>query len=423
MVKQYLLIALTLASLSSHAVELSRQNALNSLTQNNLQIAASKFNIDINRAEELTAGLWANPTLLVDSQLMPLSSNWNQTNTGGPTQRDFILTVPVDVNGKRRQAVTVAKLATKVSEAYFQNLIRDKGVELLNALYHLEQIRNDYQVLNEKKELLEKSVATLERRFGSGNIQPLVQNRARLALDEARLQLRQMSLDEKKEENNIRLLLNIDPSEAITLKLNPEVRIDKKLPDLKKMAMQERPDFRAVDLLKRQMKEQISLEERRIWDDFLVQGGFSRQESVNRRPGDPDSTKLNGAWSWVVGVIIPIPVFDRNQGSIMAAKVQENQVEVRSRFMERELETDLIDSLKSLETHADALKLYKKDQLQNAKLVRDSALRQFGAGASTLIEYLDAVDAYHSTISNYLRLQYEWNAETINLKYLSGMPL
>lgn len=409
--------------LALYGVELSRVSALQTLTQNNLQIAASKFDIDLSRAQELTAGLWANPTLLVDSQLNPMSSNWDQTNTGGPTQKDFILTVPIDVNGKRRQAVTVAKLATKVSEAYFQNLIRGKGIELLNSLYHLEQIRNAYQVLNEKKELLEKSVATLERRFGSGNIQPLVQNRARLALDEARLQLRQMALEEKKEENNIRLLLNIDPTETITLNISPENKIDKSLENLRKMALEERPDFRAMGLLKKQMKEQVTLEERRIWDDFMVQGGFSRQESVNRRPGDPTSTKLDGAWSWIVGVIIPIPVFDRNQGSIMAAKVQENQIEVRSRFMERELETDLIDSLKSLETHADALKLYKKDQLQNAKLVRDSALRQFGTGASTLIEYLDAVDAYHTTISNYLKLQYEWNAETINLKYLSGMPL
>lgn len=420
---QLLFLLLLSFAAPSFAVELTHESAVQMLVKNNLEIIANKFQIDLNRAEELTAGLWANPTLLIDSQLNPMGKNWNQKNAGGPTQRDFILTMPVDLNGKRRQAVKVAKIATKITETYFQGLIRDKVQELLTNLYQLDQIRNELMVLKEREDLLEKSVNTLERRFGSGNTQPLVQSRAKLALDTARLQTRQTTLEAKQLESQIKLLLNVPESETINLNIQDEVAPTEDVAQLMKIARDNRPEFRALTLLKEQSSGQIDLEKRRIWDDVLIQGGFTRQEKVNSRPGDTTSPSLPGAWSWIVGVVIPIPVFDRNQGNVMAAKVQQNQVEVRTSYFERELEKNLNDSLRSIDTQTKALQLYKNEQLKNAKSVRDSALRQFGSGASSLIEYLDAVDAYYSTISGYMDTQFALNAEKIKLKHLSGKPL
>jgi cobalt-zinc-cadmium efflux system outer membrane protein len=224
-------------------------------------------------------------------------------------------------------------------------------------------------------------------------------------------------------ENTVRLKLNLDPTEEIILQLGDENPASHDLVELMKNARENRPEFRALLLLREQAGEQINLEEKRIWDDVLVQGGFSRQERVGARPGDPTSPNLPGAWSWIVGVVIPIPVFDRNQGTIMTAKIQQNQVEVRAHYFEKELEKTINDSLRSLDIQTKAIALYKNEQLKNAKSVRDSALRQFGSGASTLIEYLDAVGAYHNTISGYLNAQYELNVETIRLKHLSGLPL
>jgi cobalt-zinc-cadmium efflux system outer membrane protein len=420
-----MILILSLSSLPSWAVSLNETEALSLLLKNNLEVMASKYNIEFSKAQELTAGLWANPTVLLDSQLNPFGGNWNQKNAGGPTQRDLVLNIPVDLNGKRSQAVQVQKLATQVEEVQFQAEVRGKMVELLTDAFDLLRIHKEVELLIEKKELLEKSVLALEKRIGGGSNQPLVQNRAKLAMESAKIELENKKTEQQVLENDIRTVLALSPTEEIKLDLNFAQVSESSLSEeaLMKNSLEYRPESIAFKLLKKQSEEDIRLQHKLVFDDVTFQAGLSRQEMVNSRPNTPGSNSLGSAWSWLVGVNIPLPIFDRNQGNVMKASLLKNQIELRERFYLVKLKQDINSSIKKIVRLSSNIKLFRSNQLTNARIVRDSAFRQFGTGGTTLIEYLDAVEAYHSTISQYVSAQYELTAEGLNLRNISGEKL
>lgn len=409
----------------TQAKNFTESEAIQRYLDNNLQIIASRFQIDLAKAEELTAGLWANPSLFIDSQLNPVGKNWNQKNAGGPTQQDYILNVPVDANGKRRQAVRVAKFATQVTEAEFQAFIREGLFNVLGTFYSLQKLDRERELLLEKGQLLESLVMTLEKRIGSSNSQPLIQSRARLAFEDVKLDIERNKIDHNTTENQLKILLHLEDPETIepqgVFKNSLTEKFDSAA--LIENAKKNRPDFQALELLKKQLEGQAELDQRRIWSDIGLQAGMSRQLAVGARPGDPTTHQLPGAWSWLIGVSLPLPVFDRNQGKILQTKLQSNQTLVREKFMQESLVREIDTSLKILEITNINLGRYKNVQLNNAKLVRDSALRQFGTGATTLLEYLDAVNAYHLSIQKYLSLQYDLTTEFIKLKLISGQEV
>ena len=61
---------------------LTLEQATQLAIRSNLDLIAAKYNISSAEADELTAGLWNNPSILVDTIFQPFASNWNQTTTG-----------------------------------------------------------------------------------------------------------------------------------------------------------------------------------------------------------------------------------------------------------------------------------------------------------------------------------------------------
>lgn len=411
---------------SAHAFVLSEQQATKIYLEKNLQLIASRYEIDLSKAEELTAGLYANPSVLIDTQLNPFSkSNWDQTNTGGPAQQDLLLNVPIDVNGKRRQAVRVARLATKVTEAQFQAVVREGIFSMLSNLYQLQKLIRTSELLIEKGQFLDRLVLSLEKRIGNPTRQPLIQSRVRLALADVNIEIERNKIDIITAENQLRVLLQFTNEESLRPAVSFKNPITEKfdVSSLVENAKQKRPDFRAIEILKQQLEGQSELDQRRIWNDIGFQVGITKQDRLNAKPGDMTRPSLPGATSWFLGVNIPLPFFDRNQGNILATKIRSNQTLVREKFMMESLTKQIETSIKKIEITSLNLSRYKTGQLNTSKLVRDAAFRQFGSGASTLLEFLDALDAYHLSIQKYIETEYDLSTEYLNLKLISGQEV
>jgi len=96
--------------------------AIKRLLAVNLDLRAKALEISKADAEILTAGLWANPVLFADAQLVPYGDFEN--TGGGPTQYDINITHPIDINGKWKRRTETATWAKAVVEAQYQDAIR-----------------------------------------------------------------------------------------------------------------------------------------------------------------------------------------------------------------------------------------------------------------------------------------------------------
>ncbi len=387
--KLFIFLFLLLNLSQAFAVVLNESKALELLVKKNLEIIANKYQIEFSKADELTAGLWANPSILIDSQLNSFGEGWNQTSAGGPAQRDLVLSVPIDINGKRSQAAKVQKFATKVNELQFQSEVRNKMLELLSNLYSLLKVHKEVELVVEKKELLDKLVLALEKRIGVSNSQPLIQSRAKLALENSKMDLENKKTEQQILENLIRTTLFLVQTEDIILGLDfsqtyeefDEIALIKK-------GQEQSPEAIAFKILKSRSEADIDLQHKLRFDDISIQAGLTRQEMLGANPHIKTSQSLGNAWSWLIGVTIPIPIFDRNQGNIMKANLLKNQVEVQEQFYILKLKENIHSSLQRIQLISSNLKRYKSTQLENARIVRDSALRQFGSGSSSLNMFL-----------------------------------
>ena len=139
-----LIFLLSLPATATPPRALTLEQATEIGTEENLDLLAARYNISAARADELTAGLHPNPSVLVDTVFQPFGSDWNQTTTGGPRQYDLILSFPIDFSGKISSAERSAQVATNIAEAQFQDAVRQKVLQI--RLAYIDLLVSGYQL-------------------------------------------------------------------------------------------------------------------------------------------------------------------------------------------------------------------------------------------------------------------------------------
>jgi cobalt-zinc-cadmium efflux system outer membrane protein len=390
----------------------------------NLDLIAAKYNIDLAKADELTAGLWNNPSILFDTVFEPFGENWNQTTTGGPRQFDLILSYPLDLSGKRSAAMKSAHAASDVAEASFQDTFRQKVLQVRLAYIDLLVAGYQLSLSKERQESMHHLVSMIENRIGNKGRLPLLQRRARLALDQAVLDTRQRETALRSSKTALAILLNRPPIETSVdavsklrdinlIPLPPEGGLEKDAESL-------RPDLKALRLTVTKTNADSDLAHAQVWDNFVVTAGVSRQGSASPNPNDANSVSIPGAYSWNAGLTIPFPVFNRNQGAIQKASTTRDQAERQIQALLLSIHQEVYSDYDQIKLNEGLIRDYEANQLDNARRVRDSQQTLFGTGGSALLDYFDAVSAYQTSLSSYYDVVAEYRRGLARLNAAIG---
>lgn len=114
--------------------------ALDLLLRRNLDLMALQYEIPKAEADVLTAGLRSNPIFYADAQLVPYG-HYSDARPGGQLQYDVNVTLPLDVSGKRNARKAVAERAKNVTEAQFQDAVRNRIDDLYRAYVNVLSAR------------------------------------------------------------------------------------------------------------------------------------------------------------------------------------------------------------------------------------------------------------------------------------------
>jgi cobalt-zinc-cadmium efflux system outer membrane protein len=94
-----------------------------------------------------------------------------------------------------------------------------------------------------------------------------------------------------------------------------------------------------------------------------------------------------------VGVSIPLPVFDRNQGAVARARAQQRAAELDHRATGDELTADLTRATAALAARCDAVARFRAGAIERLPRVRTMAEASYRSGQGGIVELLDALDA------------------------------
>lgn len=371
--------------------------AIERLMRTNLELRAKSLEIPQADADILTASLRANPIFYADTQLVPYGS-YSEKRPGGPVQYDVNITYPLDVTGKRRARTVVACRAKRVLEAQYQDAVRLQIDNLYTAYVDVLAARETVRFAQASIAGLDQVLEVTNRLLAQQAVSDADVSRVRIQRDAAQLGLAQAEGALRRAKRTLAALLNLPPRQADTLELRGSIRdLASRPPPLQALAttaLAYRPDLAAQRLGLGRAEADVRLAHaNRMQDVFVLAQPYTFQDN------SPFGAK--SSHSWALGITVPLPLYNRNQGNIQRAKVNVTQTRVELAALERQVVTEVEQAEQEYALTRAAVERIEQDLLPAARAVRDNALRLFTGGESDVIGYLNAQRDYNELVRQY----------------------
>jgi cobalt-zinc-cadmium efflux system outer membrane protein len=306
--------------------------AIERMMKANLDMRALRHELTQSDADVLTAGLRTNPLVYMDTQFIPYGS-FTPERPGGPTQYDLNVTYPLDVSGKRRARVVVARMARSALEAQFQDVARRQIDNLYKSFIALQAAWIDrlmaQAVVRRHERLLAefRAAGRAADRSAADTIDHLS-----LVLERARGSLGEAEEAYADAQEGLAVLLNLPAPDVAGLAPQGSLRGSFAEPptgdELTALALRCRPDVHAARLgIDRAGAEARLQRANRFEDVYLFYDPITYQDN---RPQN-----LLSSHSWAVGLTFALPIFNRNQGNIARSESNLAQSKLELSALER----------------------------------------------------------------------------------------
>lgn len=376
---------------------LTLDQAVDRLVKKNLNLLSLQYELPMAQADILTAGLRNNPIFYADSQLVPYG-HYSNARPGGDTQYDVNVTQPIDVWRKRRARTIVAQRAKRATEAQFQDAVRLQIDNLYTAYVDVIAAELTLKFNNTYSLGLRRLLKLNEDLRGAGFIKPadVLAIKARLELSE--LQIREATQARAKTLRTLGRLLDLPHAETDQIKPRDKIYNLVPLPTtsdaLIETGLNARPDLLATRMgLLRAEADVVYARTQRFSDVYLLYQPYTFQN--NSWQG------LKSAYSYAFGVTVALPVYNRNQGNILRARLNADQSKVELADQEKQVIYDVEEAVREYELSRNSVVEFKKEVLPASAAVRDAAYVRWQGGETSALDYLEAQQEYNDVVRQY----------------------
>ena len=347
----------------------------------NGELAAARLEIERARARLRQAGLRPNPTVDVEQ------STGRFTGSAGEGEVSVGIAVPIELGGKRRRRIELARAELEASEAE----VADRERRLTNevrALYAeaLAAIR-ELSTLEELNDLDLQTTRFVQARVNEGETAPIELNQLRVEVE--RLRSRRALVEGRLKGTLLKLksLTGIGPTEI--LRLREDLQHPVALPSpasvdaAVEIALRSRPDLRFARLSEEAAQAGLQLARAQAVPDLTPFTKYSNNRSVFE--DTPVGVLRDRDKLLTLGVSIEIPIFNRNQGGKAEAAVAINQAQRRREFLEAVIRSEVQSAYARYEAAQAAVTTFEQGAIprssENVRTIR--AAYQIGAFSIT----------------------------------------
>ncbi|QDV36871.1 TolC family protein [Tautonia plasticadhaerens] len=389
--------AVPLEELEGPADGLTIDQAMDRLLRFNLELRAQAMEIPKARADVLTAGLRGNPLVYADAAVIPYGDF--EGSAGGPTEYAVNLTLPVDLNGKRRRRIAVAEAARLVTEALYQDAVRMQVDTLYTAWIDVLASQATIRFLESGLRGLEEQRSQVERQVREGTSSRSEYNTIEILIDSTDLTLLEAQETSEDAKRTLAALLSIPEAVAETFPVRGSLR-GLELPPppidpLIRQALATRPDLVAFRLGVDRARSEVKLARANRFEDvFLTYQPFTAQEGLVA--GD------RASYAWAAGVTIPVPIFDRNQGNIARANQTVGQAMAQLATLERRVVLEVQRAEAAYSVTLATIRRLHEETLPAAEENLHASLRPAGPDEPDPVSSLEARRAFDDVSRQYL---------------------
>ncbi len=368
------------------ATKVTLDEAVQIALQHNHNLRATRTTIPQSEADEVTAALRPNPTLSTtwgNLPLYPKPPEGYGANIRDSSQVDVGLSYEFEL-GRRGRRMRAAKDATAVTRSQVNQSERDLTFQVGSQFIAVQLAESTLELAKANLESFQKAVDISAIRFQSGGISENDYLKIKLELLQFETDVKQAELDKAQALVDLRQSLGYE-SVAADYDVQGDFEykpVTVSLEALERQALQNRPDLRAAAQSLTAANSQHAL---------------AKANGVPNLTASVDWLFSGGIHAAAVGLSIPLPIFDRNQGEVAKSyhainQAQEQQAEALGQVM-----TDVKRAYDGLRASERIMQYFESGYLEVSLKSREVSQYSYERGAASLLDFLDSERSYRQT--------------------------
>ena len=358
-------------------VRITLDDAVRMALQHNHNLMATRTAIEQSRAQEITAGLRPNPVLSGSWQSPSLFTPEGTSQVGLGLSNDFEL-------GKRGRRIQAARDATDVTRSQVGDSERGLAFQVASQFINVQLAESTLEVTQQNLKSFQSSVEIGESTYRIGSLSENDYLKIKLQLLQFETDVQQAQLARAQALSDLRQLLgyeSVPPDYDVTGPFDDQpLKVD--LEDLQKLASQNRPDLRAAEQGLAAANSQYELAKVNARPDVTLSANYVNSAGITTA---------------ILGVSVPLPIFDRNQGEVARTQSVRTQAQQQHAEVLGQVKTDVKDAYEALQTSDRVARFYRSGYLEVAQKSRDISEYAYRWGAASLLDFLDAERSYRAT--------------------------
>ena len=381
----------------------------------NLNLLAAHYNVDANRALIQQAKLWQNPILSTDQNIYANNQFFQHGKDiyGNPTGQVFVqLQQLIQTAGKRGKQIQLATTNTHLGELQLQDLLRNLRYQLHQDYYTIAQLLATRDILTVQVARLNNLQNAMQMQLQAGNV---------AQKDYLRIQALVISLQQDITENN-KDIVAAEQDMKMLLQENNNTFI--KPADVLQNDITLPADVNALVDTAKAVNANYLLQ--------LSQETYAIQSlSYQKALRTPDVTvapsydhNSNYAPNYVgLGISLPLPLWNRNQGNIKSAEFSVKQQQTEVAATATELRSNITSAYQRLLLTYQQNNATQKTFYSNYQKLYNNMLQSYQQRQISLLELLDFIGSYQDAQTRLLQQQLNLQLSKEELNYEVGTDI
>lgn len=357
------------------------------LADHNLRLLAEHYAVDQAEARVIQAKLFDNPVISFEQNVYN-RINGRYFDFGKEGESAVELEQLIYIAGQHNKRVKLEKINHEMSAYQYEEVARSLRGELRQKFVELYFTRRSLTVYEDEIRAINDLLAIYKTQQKKGNIS---------LLEKARLEALVLALRQEQGDlinqttalsGELRLLLGINDQTQVEPVIDESAldRID--LSDISftdlLARLPERPDLKIAQSKRRASEADLKLQRALAFPEVSLKGSYDKAGNF-----------INDYWA--IGLSISLPIFNRNQGNIKAAKLAILQSGQQEAYEQQQAENELYTCYARLDQ---AICLYRSTDLSLAgdfSKILEGVNQSFRQRDISLLEFIDYYESYKTT--------------------------
>lgn len=397
----------TLSFLHQDTIQLTLEQAEKAFLNNNLDLIAQKYSIDSAKATVITAKLYDNPDFSYSNALY----NFNTHNLFEP-EMSVQVSQLIRLAGKRNKAIDLAKSGIDIAQFQFYDLLRTLRFVLRSDFYNIYFLEQSSRLYQLEISSLQKMVPAFEDQVKKGFMAPIDALRIKSQLYTLQAEYDNLQTNINNIQSEFKLLIRSNPSGFVIpvtniTSLTNDVVSQTNYQSLMDSAIVNRPDLKVLNANIVFSNYNLRLQQSYAKPDITINANYDRLGSYVQDYN-------------AIGISVPLPFFNRNQGNIKNARIQTeiNKVQYENGLekVKNEVTTNYINALRSEKLLLGFDPAFEQDM----KNIIGQVTINFQKKNITMLEFLDFYDSYKENVLQLNQLRFNKMSALEQLNFSIG---